>query len=103
MALAVLAAPHASTLQWAGARAEPGASASAGTMVGGAVIVVNHSVVSNAFKPVEVLAFLPVVFGARCNIRLPDAVWTALHRGLLDIGAAAAAFVEREPATGAVR
>ncbi len=54
-------------------------------MIGGAVIAVSHNVVSNAFKLVAALAFLPVMFGIGRNIRIPEAIRKALILGVLAI------------------
>jgi len=84
-------------------------------MVGDAVTVVSHNVVSNAFKLVAGLAFLPVMstiarHDARALVSWPNgghrhlSVNTApFEDGVGRVGGAVAAFVEREPATGSVR
>jgi len=96
------------------------------------VIVISHNAVSNAFKLVAALAFLPVMFtiahatpsrrdfkelvapDARHDERVLVSWPNGWHRhlsvntapfegGAGRVGGAVAAFVEREPSTGTVR
>ena len=49
------------------------------------MIVVSHNVVSNAFKLVAALAFLPVIFTIARNIRVTEATRKAFMLGVMAI------------------